>query len=339
MTTLNILVTGGAGYIGSHACKALARAGHIPITLDNFDYGHHWAVKWGPLVEGDLADVVLLRQIFREYKIDAVMHFAGYAYVGESMVDPGKYFRNNVANTVGLLDTMVENAVDKIVFSSTCATYGIPDRLPIDERSPQRPVNPYGESKLFMERAMNWYSLAHGIRSVSLRYFNVAGADPDNEIGEDHNPETHLIPLVIESALGRRPQVDIYGDDYPTPDGTAIRDYIHVTDLAAAHVLALEKLQAGAENLFLNLGTGRGHSVREVISAVEQVSGLPVATRKAPRRAGDPPVLVAAPGRAEEVLGWKPVYSSLEILIETAFNWHRKHLQEVHERMTGERLA
>jgi UDP-glucose-4-epimerase GalE len=324
---MKILVTGGAGYIGSHACKALAGAGHIPVTLDNFCYGHRSAVKWGPLVEGDLADEALLRQTFHDYEIDAVMHFAAYAYVGESMTDPGKYFRNNVINTVRLLDAMVECGVGRIVFSSTCATYGVPDSVPIDERHPQRPVNPYGESKLFIERALHWYSIAHGMRVAALRYFNAAGADPDTETGEDHEPETHLIPLVIETALGRRSHVDVYGSDYPTPDGTAIRDYIHVTDLAAAHVLALEKLQSGTENLFLNLGTGLGHSVRDVISMVEQVSGRQVNTRMAGRRAGDPPVLVAAPGMAEQLLGWKPACSSLQTIIETALRWHEKDLQ------------
>lgn len=324
---MNILVTGGAGYIGSHACKALARAGHTPVTLDNFVYGHRRAVRWGPLVEGDVGDRALLLRTLGEYRIDAVMHFAAYAYVGESMTDPGKYFRNNVANTVRLLDAMVECGVDRIVFSSTCATYGVPESVPIDERHPQRPVNPYGESKLFIERALHWYSVAHGIRAAALRYFNAAGADPDTEIGEDHEPETHLIPLVIETALGRRSHVDIYGSDYPTPDGTAIRDYIHVTDLAAAHVQALEKLQTAPENLFLNLGTGQGYSVRKVISMVEQVSGRPVDARMVQRRAGDPPALVAAPGLAEEILGWKPEHSSLRTIIETALCWHERQAQ------------
>lgn len=322
---MNILVTGGAGYIGSHACKALADAGYTPVTLDNFDHGHRWAVKWGPLVEGDLADSDLLRQTFDEYHIDAVIHFAAYAYVGESMTEPGKYFRNNVINTIRLLDAMVECSVDKIVFSSTCASYGLPVSVPMDEQHPQRPVNPYGESKLFIERALHWYSMAHGIRAAALRYFNAAGADPEAEIGEDHSPETHLIPLAIEAALGRRSHVDIYGSDYPTPDGSAIRDYIHVTDLATAHVLALKKLQAGSDNLFLNLGTGQGHTVREVISKVEQISGEQVDARMAPRRAGDPAELVAATGLAAETLGWKPEHSSLETIIETALNWHKKH--------------
>jgi UDP-glucose-4-epimerase GalE len=322
---MNILVTGGAGYIGSHACKSLAEAGYTPVTLDNLDYGHRWAVKWGPLVEGDLSDNGLLQRTFSEYQIDAVMHFAAYAYVGESMTEPGKYFRNNVINTIRLLDAMVECDVNSIVFSSTCASYGLPVSVPMDEQHTQRPVNPYGESKLFIERALHWYSMAHGIRVAALRYFNAAGADPGHEIGEDHYPETHLIPLVIEAALGRRPHVDIYGSDYPTPDGSAIRDYIHVTDLATAHVLALDNLQAGSENLFLNLGTGQGHSVMEVISKVEQISGKKVDARIAPRRAGDPAELVAATGLAAKVLGWKPEHSSLETIIETALNWHRTH--------------
>lgn len=332
---MNVLVTGGAGYIGSHACKALAGAGYIPVTLDNFDYGHHWAVKWGPLVEGDLADKALLRKILSDYKIKAVMHFAAYAYVGESMTEPGKYFRNNAGNTINLLDAMVECNVNRIVFSSTCATYGLPDRVPIDEQHPQRPVNPYGESKLFVERALHWYSSAHGIRTAALRYFNAAGADPDIEIGEDHHPETHLIPLVIDTALGHRPHVDVYGSDYPTADGSAIRDYIHVTDLATAHVQALGKLQTGSENLYLNLGTGQGYSVREVISMVEQVSGKTVDIRMAPRRAGDPAELVAATGLAAEVLGWKPEYSSLQTIIETALRWHKYHTQQARTVLTG----
>jgi len=323
---MNVLVTGGAGYIGSHTCKALAGAGYIPVTLDNLVYGHRWAVKWGPLIEGDLEDGFLIRRVLREHRIMAIIHFAAYAYVGESMSDPGKYFRNNVINTIKLMDSMVECGVDKIVFSSTCATYGLPEIVPINEQHPQRPVNPYGESKLFVERALHWYSMAHGIRAAALRYFNAAGADPDSEIGEDHDPETHLIPLVIEAALGRRSHVDIYGSDYATPDGSAIRDYIHVTDLAGAHVKALEKLQAGSGNLFVNLGTGKGHSVREVIAMVEQVSGKAVDARIAARRAGDPAELVAATDQAAEVLGWRPGYSNLRTIIDTALSWHMKHL-------------
>ena len=324
----NILVTGGAGYIGSHTCKALADAGYTPVTLDNLVYGHKWAVKWGPLIEGDLADRTLIRDVLEEYRIEAVIHFAAYAYVGESMLEPGKYFRNNVVNTINLLDAMVEHDVGRIVFSSTCATYGTPEHIPIDEQHPQRPVNPYGETKLIIERALHWYSGAYGIRAAALRYFNAAGADPEAGIGEDHDPETHLIPLVIETALGRRPHVEIYGTDYPTPDGSAVRDYIHVADLATAHVQALEKLKSGSENLFLNLGTGTGYSVKEVIAMVEQVSGRGVTARMSPRRPGDPAELVAANGQAGEKLGWTPQHSDLENIIETALRWHEMHAPE-----------
>lgn len=320
----NVLVTGGAGYIGSHACKALAAAGHFPVTLDNLIYGHPWAVKWGKLIEGDLADTQLLRRVMRECQIDAVMHFAAFAYVGESMSAPSEYFHNNVVNTINLLDAMVDVGVSKIVFSSTCATYGMPQRVPIDETHPQHPVNPYGESKLFIERALKWYGKAYGIRSIALRYFNAAGADPDGEIGEDHEPETHLIPLVIQAALGQRPDVRIFGTNYATPDGTAVRDYIHVTDLASAHVKATELLHAGSESLYLNLGTGTGYSVREVIDAVERISGRPVRAIAEGRRAGDPPMLVAQPGLAAELLGWIPKHSDLDTIVTTALNWHQR---------------
>lgn len=320
----NILVTGGAGYIGSHACKALAQAGYLPITLDNLVYGHRWAVRWGPLIEGDLANGRLLRRVIRDYKVKAVIHFAAYAYVGESMQDPGKYFRNNVANTINLLDAMVDTGVDNIVFSSTCATYGVPQRTPVSEDHAQRPVNPYGESKLFVERALRWYDMAHGVRSVSLRYFNAAGADPDGEIGEDHDPETHLIPLIIRAALDPTQNVKIFGTNYATPDGTAVRDYIHVTDLARAHVRAIDRLRDGGETISLNLGTGTGHSVREVIDAVQRVSGRKVVVVEAPRRAGDPPMLVAQPGLAADLLAWVPQYSDLDTIVTTALRWHAR---------------
>jgi UDP-arabinose 4-epimerase len=322
----NVLVTGGAGYIGSHACKALAAAGYVPITVDNLVYGHRWAVKWGPFIEGDLEDRELLHQVMRDYQVEAVMHFAAYAYVGESMQAPGKYFRNNVANTINLLDAMVDTGVRQIVFSSTCATYGMPERMPIDESHPQRPVNPYGESKLFVERALRWYDVAHGIRFVSLRYFNAAGADAEGDIGEDHDPETHLIPLVIQAALGQRPQVQIFGTDYATPDGSAVRDYIHVTDLARAHVNAIDKLITGCNSTVLNLGTGNGYSVKEVIKTVEQVSGRKVNVQEAPRRAGDPPRLVAQSCLAAELLGWVPQHSDLETIVTTALRWHEQRL-------------
>ena len=324
----NILVTGGAGYIGSHTCKALSEAGYKPVTFDNLVYGHAWAVKWGPLIEGDLADGALVREVLKEYSIEAVIHFAAYAYVGESMQNPGKYYRNNIINTINLLDAMVARGIGQIVFSSTCATYGMPERIPIDEQPPQLPVNPYGETKLGIERALHWYSQAHDLRAAALRYFNAAGADPEAGIGEDHDPETHLIPLVIETALGRRSHVDIFGTDYPTPDGSAIRDYIHVTDLATAHVQALEKLRAGSDNLFLNLGTGYGHSVKDVIAMVEMVSGRTVEARNAPRRPGDPAELVAGTGRAGELLGWQPQHSSLANIIETALRWHEQHVPQ-----------
>ena len=319
----SILVTGGAGYIGSHTCKALHNAGFTPVTFDNLVYGHREAVKWGPFVEGDLNDRALLEQVIREHAVTAVIHFAAYAYVGESMQYPEKYFSNNVVNTLNLLDAMKSCGTGTIVFSSTCATYGLPERLPIDERHPQNPVNPYGESKLFVERVLKWYEVAHGIRSVPLRYFNAAGADAEGDIGEDHTPETHLIPLVIEAALGVRSHVEVFGTDYPTPDGTAIRDYIHVTDLGDAHVKALEYLLAGGDSVALNLGTGNGYSVKEVISAVESVSGRSVPTQLSARRPGDPSELVANAVNANQRLGWVPVHSSLENIARTAWNWHR----------------
>jgi UDP-arabinose 4-epimerase len=323
-----ILVTGGAGYIGSHACKALAQAGFLPVTFDSLEYGHREAVLWGPLIEGDLADRELLNTVMQDYSIQAVVHFAAYAYVGESMQNPGKYFDNNIANTISLLEAMRNNSVGSIVFSSTCATYGIPEKLPIDESHRQAPVNPYGESKLFVERALHWFGIAYGIRSVALRYFNAAGADPDGEIGEQHDPETHLIPLIIETALGQRPAIDIYGTDYPTPDGTAIRDYIHVTDLAEAHVLALGYLFDERESICLNLGTGQGYSVREVIDAVASCGKMNIATRDCPRRAGDPAELVADARQARRILNWVPHRSSLEQIVETAYRWHESGAED-----------
>jgi UDP-arabinose 4-epimerase len=318
-----VLVTGGAGYIGSHTCKRLARDGFLPVTLDNLEHGHRWAVKWGPLVQGDLSDSALIQQVMKEYAVRAVLHFASYAYVGESVENPRKYMRCNVLNGLNLLDAMVAAGVKDMIFSSSCATYGIPSKVPIGEALPQVPVNPYGESKLYMERALQWYGKAYGIRWVALRYFNAAGADPEAEIGEQHDPETHLIPLVIQAALGKGQPVKVFGTDYPTPDGTAIRDYIHVEDLADAHVLALLYLSSGGQSLGLNLGTGQGHSVREVIESVERVSGLSVPRHDAPRRAGDPPVLVADASRARELLGWEPRWVELDKIVETALRWHQ----------------
>lgn len=319
-----VLVTGGAGYIGSHTCKILAQSGFLPVTYDNLVYGHRWAVKWGPFIEGDLADKELLIKTIEDFNIQSVIHFAAYGYVGESMQDPDKYFKNNVVNTLNLLEVLREKKIKNIVFSSSCATYGLPDTVPIDENHIQNPVNPYGESKLFIEKALHWHDVAYGLKSVALRYFNAAGADSDTEIGEDHDPETHLIPLIIQSALGQRPQVEIFGTDYATADGTAIRDYIHVLDLADAHVRALQYLQNDDESLALNLGTGAGSSVREVISAVERNTGCTVPFRESPRRAGDPPALVADAAKAKQVLGWEAKYSDLDFIVKTAWAWAKK---------------
>jgi len=318
----SVLVTGGAGYIGSHACKILARAGYQPVVFDNLSRGHREAVRWGPLVEGDLADRERLATALEVHHVAAVMHFAAYAYVGESVADPAMYYRNNLGGTLSLLEAMRETRVDKIVFSSTCATYGIPTDTPIRETAPQLPVSPYGETKLAIERALRWYGEAYDLRSVSLRYFNAAGADPEGEIGELHEPETHLVPLVLQTALGQRAQIDVYGTDYPTADGTAVRDYIHVQDLAEAHLRALEHLCSGREGTALNLGTGHGHSVREVIAAAEAVSGRAVPWRDAARRPGDPPVLVAEASLAAERLGWHAQCSDLHTIIRTALAWH-----------------
>lgn len=319
-----ILVTGGAGYIGAHACKALAKAGYEPIAFDNLVYGHREAVRWGPLIEGDLADRTLLAETIRRHDIGAIMHFAAFAYVGESIEKPEKYFHNNVVNSLGLMETMLTTGVRTIVFSSTCATYGLPESMPIREDTPQRPVNPYGESKLMIERALHWHGVAHGIRHVALRYFNAAGADPDAEIGEDHAPETHLIPLILDTASGRRAQIDVFGTDYPTPDGTAVRDYIHVQDLAEAHVHALRYLESGGESAALNLGTGEGHSVRETIETARRITGRPIPSRDTTRRPGDPPVLVADATRARRILGWAPSFASLDRIVETAWTWHQR---------------
>lgn len=319
---MRVLVTGGAGYIGSHACKVLAQHGFTPIAFDNLTAGHAWAVRWGPLVEGTLSDAGLVRDVLAQHQIRAVIHFAASAYVGESMRDPRGYFQNNVTSTLGLLDAMLDAGVRYVVFSSSCATYGLPGRLPIAEDHPQLPINPYGESKLFVERVLAWYGRAYDLRWATLRYFNAAGADPAGEIGEEHVPETHLIPLAIKAALGRLPFVEIYGTDYPTADGSAVRDYVHVADLAAAHARALEHLVAGGESLALNLGTGRGHSVRDVIASVRTVSGRPVPVRVSVGRPGDPPILVADASRAARTLGWRPKYSELGDIVATAWDWH-----------------
>jgi UDP-arabinose 4-epimerase len=321
---MNILVTGGAGYIGSHACKALAKAGYTPIAYDNLVYGHEWAVKWGPLEIGDIADRNRLDAVIKQYQPEAVMHFAAYAYVGESVQDPGRYYRNNVAGTLTLLEAMRDHGIDKLIFSSTCATYGIPEQVPITEDHPQRPINPYGMSKLMIEQILRDFDHAHGIRSISLRYFNAAGADPEGEIGEAHDPETHLIPLVLDTASGKCSAITIFGDDYDTPDGTCVRDYIHVTDLADAHVLALKSLEDNSGTTAYNLGNGEGFSVREVIAITEEVTSQPVTVKLGSRREGDPALLVGSSGRALIGLKWKPKYSSLKTIIETAWAWNQK---------------
>ena len=319
---VQILVTGGAGYIGSHTAKELARAGHEPIVLDNLAHGHRWAVRWGPLVEMDLADREGLRRIFQKHAIGAVIHFAALIAVGESVGAPAEYFRNNVANTMNLLDAMRESGVSRIVFSSTAAVYGNPQQSLIAEDHPQVPLNPYGESKLMVERLLGWYGKAYGLGWAALRYFNAAGADPEGETGEMHDPETHLIPLAIAAAQGKAGALEVFGTDYETRDGTAVRDYIHVTDLAVAHRKALDRLAAGGSSGAWNLGTGHGHTVHEVIAAVERVAGRKVPVQHAARRAGDAPVLVADPSRAGRELDWVPLHSSLERVIESAWQWH-----------------
>jgi UDP-glucose-4-epimerase GalE len=318
-----ILVTGGAGYIGSHTAKALASSGYEPVIVDDFSTGHRGAAKWGKLVEGRIDNVDFISHILKENKITAVIHFAASLLVGESMKQPQKYFWNNVVNTLKLMDAMLEAGVKHIVFSSSAAVYGTPDKVPIPEEHALRPINPYGETKLMMERMLHWYGSAYGFRSVALRYFNAAGADPQGEIGEGHEPETHLVPLIVQATLGQRQFLEVYGTDYPTPDGTAIRDYIHVSDLADAHVLALRHLMDGGESTVMNLGTGKGYSVREVMTAVERCAGgRKIPFRDAPRRPGDPPSLIADASRAGSVLGWRPKLSELDTIVQTAWKWH-----------------
>src|SRR5437660_8662871 len=319
---MRVLVTGGAGYIGSHTSNALARSGLEPIVLDNLSSGHRWAVKWGPLIEGDLGDSALIREVIRTHRVQAVVHFAGFAYVGESMQRPRQYFRNNVTYTLRLLDAMTDMSVKHIVFSSSCATYGIPTSVPIREEQVQTPINPYGESKRMVARILAWYGEAYGLRWTALRYFNAAGADPDGELGEDHSPETHLIPLAIQAALREKPALEIYGTYSLTPSTTPYRDYTHVMDLAEAHVAALRHMLQSPENAAVNLGTGKGHSVREVIAAAERTSGCYVPVREAERRAGDPPCLVADGRKAKELIGWEPRHSSLDEIVETAWQRH-----------------
>ena len=322
---MHILVTGGAGYVGSHVCKALATSGFHPIVLDDLRRGHRSAVQWGPLVVGDCGDPAVLGDVFGRFAIKAVMHFAALAYVGESIEAPDVYFRNNVMATINLLDAMKSCGIQNIIFSSSCATYGIPSIVPITEDHPQKPINPYGESKLMVERILYWYGLRFGMSWSTLRYFNAAGADPDCEIGENHDPEPHLLPRALATAAGLLPCLDILGDDYETPDGTAIRDYTHVTDLAHAHVLALRYLMSGGTSDAFNLGTGNGSSVLDVKRAVESVVGASIPVSHQPRRPGDPPKLVADPSKARRVLGWEIQYSDLPTIVETAWRWYRRN--------------
>jgi UDP-arabinose 4-epimerase len=320
-----ILVTGGAGYVGSHVCKALADAGLMPVVYDNLSRGHDWAARFGPLERGDIADRERLDKVLARYRPAAVLHFAALADVAESLRRPDLYYGNNVAGTLTLLDAMVAAGVATIVFSSSCAVYGTPSRVPVLEDLPLAPISPYGWSKRFVEQVLVDYSAAHGLAYASLRYFNAAGAAPEAGIGEDHSPEHHLIPLVLDVAAGFRPSIGVFGEDYATPDGTCIRDYIHVLDLADAHVRALDHLRAGRGSLMLNLGNGIGYSVREVIDAVEHVTGRRVTRVSQARRPGDPPVLVADSSRARDLLGWAPTRSAIEVQIEDAWRWHQVH--------------
>lgn len=320
----NILVTGGAGYIGSHCCKALAESGFVPVTVDNFSRGHRDLVRWGPLEEGAIGDAQRMRAVFARHQPAAVIHFAAYAYVGESVSSPEVYYRNNVQDSLVLLDVIREQRTIPVIFSSSCATYGVPERSPITEDTPQRPINPYGRTKLIIEQALADYGNAHDLKWTALRYFNACGADAGGAFGEMHDPETHLLPRVIMAAMGQIDAVDVFGTDYPTPDGTCIRDYIHVTDLAQAHVLALRRHLDGGDSVAVNVAAGRGYSVRQVIEAVEQASGRKVPVREAPRRAGDPPALVADATKALKVLGFTAKHSTLSNIAQTAWRWHNR---------------
>jgi UDP-arabinose 4-epimerase len=330
-----ILITGGAGYVGSHCAKAIAEARHEGVVFDSLLFGHREFARWGKLIEGDIRDTAALDAVFAAHRFDAVMHFAALAYVGESVTTPGKYYDVNVNGTRVLLDAMVRAGVKTLVFSSSCAIYGEPAAMPISERAAPNPINPYGFTKLVCERMMDDFGRACGLKSARLRYFNAAGAEPTAEIGEDHNPETHLIPLVLDVAAGIRPAVTIFGTDYPTPDGTALRDYIHVRDLARAHALAIEHLLKGGENIAVNLGAGRGSSVREVIDMVRQITGHEVITEDAPRRPGDPPILVADPTKARALLGWTPERSDLATIIADAWRWHARRFGRTRARVNS----
>lgn len=322
---MKVLVVGGAGYIGSHMVKMLAKAGHDVVTLDNLSNGYRDAVKYGEFVEGDIADAVLLDQLFSKYAFDGVMHFASYIQVGESVEKPSMYYRNNVCNTQTLLDAMLEHGIRSFIFSSTAATFGEPEYTPIDEAHPQKPINPYGHSKLMVEQILQDYDHAYGLKSVCLRYFNAAGADPDGELGERHIPETHLIPLVLQAASGRRDCITVFGTDYDTEDGTCVRDYIHINDLCSAHLLGLEHLVAGGGSRAYNMGNGQGYSIKQVIDVAKQVTGNDFVVATGKRRSGDPARLVADSSLLQKELDWKPEYTDLECIIRHAWAWEQKY--------------
>lgn len=317
-----VLVCGGAGYIGSHINKQLHKEGYETIVFDNLIYGHEEAVKWGTFVKGDLTNELDIEEVFEKYDIEAVFHFAAFAYVGESVDEPEKYYFNNVANTLNLLKVMKKHGCKKIIFSSTCATYGEPESVPITEDMPQHPINPYGATKLMVERIFKDYEKAYGLKFAVLRYFNAAGADPECEIGESHNPETHIIPLVLDAASGKRLDIKVFGTDYDTPDGSCVRDYIHVYDLATAHLLALHYLESGGNSDFFNLGNEHGTSVLEVVDAVKRVTGNDFNVVLTGRRPGDPAKLVGGSQKAQSVLGWKPIYSDIDTIVKHAWAWH-----------------
>ncbi|HED32623.1 MAG TPA: UDP-glucose 4-epimerase GalE [Gammaproteobacteria bacterium] len=322
---MKVLVVGGAGYIGSHMVKMLSKAGHDVSTLDNLSNGYKDAVKYGKFIEGDIADAALLNRLFTEHSYDGVMHFASYIQVGESVEKPSMYYRNNVSNTQVLLGAMVEHNIKHFIFSSTAATFGEPQYTPIDEKHPQKPINPYGHSKLMVEQILADFDHAYGLKSVSLRYFNAAGADPQGELGERHIPETHLLPLVLQAASGRRDSIMIFGTDYDTPDGTCVRDYIHINDLCSAHLLGLEHLLAGGESRAYNMGNGQGYSIKEVIDVARKVTGADFAVKLGERREGDPARLVADASLLQKELGWKPEYADLEIIVRHAWEWEEKY--------------
>lgn len=320
---MNILITGGAGYIGSHTAKALKRKGYFTVVYDNLSSGHEYAAKGDIFIKGDIFDSNLLADTIKKYDIDAVIHFAAYSLVGESMANPKKYYTNNVQGTLNLLNTMLENNINKIVFSSTAAVYGEPKNIPITEDCPKDPTNVYGKTKLMIENMLEDYSKAYALKYIALRYFNACGADPQGDIGEDHNPETHLIPLVLQTCADKRESIKIFGQDYPTKDGTCIRDYIHVNDLASAHVLALEALHKGHKSDVYNLGNGNGFSVAEIIDNAEKVTGIEIKKEFAERRSGDPAILIASPDKIKKDLGWNPMYKDISKIIQTAWNWHK----------------